>query len=154
MEKLDNTLSQRGELRLWHKDLIHALPSQRLIFQWQDCCAIARNIATIGIPNHILVNKIMDYPIAHFYNYSNLVLEEMYNRGFSTTITAKKKFDEFVEKIDTNYKDYVSYEELFYNWHNDKYFWQCLYNLEEKYDCGGITEEEMKAIDDIAVFYI
>lgn len=141
-------------MRLWHKDLLQVLPAQQLVAQWRECCAIARNIAMIGTPNHILVNKIMDYPISHFYTYSELVLDEMRKRGFSTTITAKKKFDEFIEKIDKNYKDYVSYEELFYNWHNDKYFWQCLYNLEEKYDCGGITEEEKKAIDDIAVFYI
>lgn len=141
-------------MRLWHKDLLQVLPAQQLVAQWRECCAIARNIAMIGTPNHILVNKIMDYPISHFYTYSELVLDEMRKRGFSTTITAKKKFDEYLEKIDKDYKEIIPYESLFYNWHNDKYFWQCLYNLEEKYDCGGITEEEKKAIDDIAVFYI
>lgn len=25
-------------------------------------------------------------------------------------------------------------------WHNDRYFLQCFYNLQEKHDCGGITE--------------
>lgn len=32
--------------------------------------------------------------------------------------------------------------ELFAGWHNDRYYTQCYHNLEEKYDCGGITEEE------------
>lgn len=141
-------------MRLWHKDLLTVLPSQQLVSQWRECCAIARNVAMVGTPNHILVNKVIDYPISHFYTYSNLVLEEMYKRGFSTTITAKNKFDDYIKKIDKNYEDQVSFESLFLNWHNDRYFWQCLYNLEEKYDCGGITEEEIKAIDELATFYL
>ena len=32
-------------------------------------------------------------------------------------------------------------EELYPGWHNDRYLAQCYYNLEEKYDCGGIAEE-------------
>ena len=83
-------------MRLWHKDLLSALPSQQLVAQWRECCAIARNIAVIGTPNHILVNKIMDYPISHFYTYSNLVLEEMYKRGGKLTI------EEFVLIIKRN----------------------------------------------------
>lgn len=27
-------------------------------------------------------------------------------------------------------------------WHNDRYFLQCFYNLQEKHDCGGITDKE------------
>lgn len=141
-------------MRLWHKDLLSALPSQQLVAQWRECCAIARNIAVIGTPNHILVNKIMDYPISHFYTYSMSVLEEMYKRGYSTTVTAKQKFDEYIQKIDKDYNEKVSFDAMFVNWHNDRYFWQCLYNLEEKYDCGDITDKEMKAIDDVAVFYV
>ena len=30
---------------------------------------------------------------------------------------------------------------LYEDWHNDRYFWQCYFNLQEKYDCGGIPEE-------------
>ena len=50
-------------MRLWHKDLIPVLPRQQLLSQWRECCCIARNIVENGTPNHILVNKILDYPI-------------------------------------------------------------------------------------------
>ena len=38
------------------------------------------------------------------------------------------------------------YEPLFGKWHTDHYLIQCLYNLEEKYDRGGITQEEWDRI--------
>ena len=47
-------------MRLWHKDLIPYLPRQQLLGQWRECCCIVRNIAMLGTPNHILVNKVMD----------------------------------------------------------------------------------------------
>ena len=46
-------------MRLWHKDLIPALPRKQLLAQWRECCAIASNIAKKGTPNHILVNKVL-----------------------------------------------------------------------------------------------
>ena len=48
-------------MRLWHKDLIAFLPRKQLLGQWRECCAIARNIAVNGTPNHVLVNKVLDY---------------------------------------------------------------------------------------------
>ena len=57
-------------MRLWHKDLIDVLPNGQLLGQWRECCAIARNIKAKGTPNHLLVNKIMDYPDIDF-NTSN-----------------------------------------------------------------------------------
>ena len=38
------------------------------------------------------------------------------------------------------------YNELFSNWHNDRYLTQCIYNLEEKHDCQGITDEEWNVL--------
>lgn len=144
-------------MRLWHKDLIPVLPSQQLIAQWRECCAIARNIYTIGSPNHILVNRIMDYPISHFYAYTHLVIDEMGNHNFAITMSSYNKYEDYIFKImeRTNDKlDDVPYESLFLNWHNDKYFWQCLYNLQEKYDCGAIKDEDMDKINELAVFYV
>ena len=54
-------------MRIWYKRLIHLLPAKQLISQWRECSAIAGNIMIIGNPNHILVNKIMDYDIESFY---------------------------------------------------------------------------------------
>ena len=37
---------------------------------------------------------------------------------------------------------------LFKNWHNQSYLTQCYFNLQEKRDCGGVTEDEWKLIND------
>lgn len=126
-------------MRLWHKDLVKVLPRQQLLSQWRECCAIARNIAVNGTPNHILVNKVHDYPLTHLQFYANMVAEEMKRRGY------KCDFERFTKWIDVPF-DSVTYDNLFCDWHNMRYLTQCYYNLQEKYDCGGITEEEWKTI--------
>lgn len=40
-------------------------------------------------------------------------------------------------------------KDLFPSWHNNRYLIQCYHNLEEKYDCGGITEESFKKISEV-----
>lgn len=71
-------------MRLWHKDFITALPKAQLVAQWRELSAAAGNILTKGTPNHILVNKIMDYPLDHFITYAKLIREEMTKRGYRT----------------------------------------------------------------------
>ena len=132
-------------MRLWHKDLIPVLPRQQLLGQWRECCAIAKNINEKGTPNHLLVNKIMDYPIEHFFVYGVMVARELERRGYK--VCAEKFINTF-----PNYKylfwQTVRISNMFCGWHNDRYFWQCFYNLQEKYDCGGITDEEWGVILD------
>ena len=122
-------------MRLWHKDLIPVLPRKQLVGQWRECCLIAKNITEKGTPNHILVNQIMDYSLRHFATYTTYVFIEMLNRGYKVDY---HKFAKWINEDDTTlYK-----REVFSDWHNKRYLNQCLYNLEEKYDCGGITDEE------------
>ena len=142
-------------MRLWHKDLISYLPHLQLVSQWRECCCIAKNIANNGTPNHLLVNKIMDYPLNHFYNYTSLVLDEFVNRGYKYN---NDSYTQFVCNLDKvigyeNYELYnyyrpVDYNELFKNWHNNRYLRQCLFNLQEKADCNGITIDEWQRIKD------
>lgn len=40
----------------------------------------------------------------------------------------------------------VEYDELYKDWHNQRYGVQCYYNLEEKYDRGGIPDNEWDKI--------
>lgn len=128
-------------MRLWHKDLILVLPRQQLLGQWRECCAIAKSITTNGTPNHILVNKIMNYPMSHFYTYGKLVHRIMKFRGY------KCDFDKFCHYFTYPHEtEEIDHNKLFQNWHNKRYLQQCYYNLEEKYDCGGITENEWKKI--------
>lgn len=40
----------------------------------------------------------------------------------------------------------VAFDDLYGEWHDHRYYNQCYYNLEEKFDCGGITDVEWKLI--------
>lgn len=129
-------------MRLWHKELVPVLPRQQLLGQWRECCCIASNISKNGSPNHILVNKIMEYPIDHFYTYSiHLVAREMTNRGYKVDTN---KFWKHFSCGDT-YR-ILELDELYAGWHNERYLKQCYYNLQEKYDCGGVTETKWKLL--------
>jgi len=141
-------------MRLWHKDLIPYLPRQQLIAQWRECCAIAGSIAKKGTPNHLLVNKIMEFHAFHFWSYSSLVYCELRDRGYKPT---RESFERYYRNYFKGFKKdlsnlYVSIstiiptEEIFSSWHNKRYLLQCLANLSEKYDCGGIPEDEWQII--------
>lgn len=140
-------------MRLWHYKLISYLPRQQLIAQWRECCAIANNLASKGTLNHLLVNKIIEYPISEFVNYTNIVLQIMRLRKYKISDKAYLAFYENLNKYNGKdntfkHKKPEQWEHPFKNWHNDRYLKQCLYNLQEKYDCGEINKEEWKIIED------
>lgn len=128
-------------MRCWHKSLIPYLPRQQLLGQWRECCCIAKNIAEKGMPNHILVNKIMNYPLVHFMTYTWLVYTELINRNY------KPDFEKFSKYLNLDVTC-VYKKDIFSNWHTFRYLQQCYYNLQEKYDCGNISEEEWNKIDE------
>ena len=128
-------------MRLWHKDVIAVLPREQLIAAWRECSAIAGAIIKNGTPNHLLVNKVLNYSFDHFITYSIEIREEMTKRGYRT-------MDSVMNKIISLKPDYtrIPHETLFTGWHNDRYYKQCYYNLEEKNDCGGITRQDWERI--------
>ena len=127
-------------MRLWHKDLIQYLPRQQLLGQWREVCAIARNIEKNGTPNHVLVNKIMDYPEEHFNRYGYMIYEEMLKRGYRADWERFTMRDGLVLLADER--------DLFKDWHTSRYLRQCLSNLQEKADCGVIPQDEWERITD------
>ena len=143
-------------MRLWHYDLLDVLPKQQLCSQLRECVAIAKDIYEKGTTNHILINPIMDYDLNHFRLYCNLVITEMEKRGYKVSDKTKDKLNKYINY----YKEMMimptskrmlilcenGYKPLFDNWHTDRYLIQCLYNLEEKYDRGGILQEEWDKI--------
>ena len=139
-------------MRLWHKDLIKVLPRKQLLAQWRELCAIASNIANKGTPNHALVNKVLDYSWIHFNTYTNLVIQEMQKRGYKISKSSYLRFCEnssAARNKFNNRPDNVcirSLDDLFEAWHNEKYYVQCFYNLEEKHDCGLINDNEWEKI--------
>ena len=130
-------------MRLWHKDLIPFLPRQQLLGQWRECCLIAKQIAEKGTPNHVLVNRVMEYGDVEFNTYAYSVFQEMFERGYHAD---PRRFFQYRKN---GIVELLEEKELFPGWHNDRYLHQCLANLQEKADCGAIPTEEWKRITDV-----
>ena len=128
-------------MRVWHWKMIEALPREQLVAAWRELSAIAGNINTKGTPNHILVNKVMNYSFDHFISYAYYLRAEMTKRGYKTMDSVWQKICSVTESYTILPKD-----ELFPGWHNDRYLEQCYFNLEEKYDCGGVAQEWFEKI--------
>ena len=137
-------------MRLWHKDLIEYLPRQQLLGQWRECCLIAKNIVEKGSPNHILVNPIMDYPISHFLTYALMVQTECGNRGYKIKPYSFWRYFPDTTWIlplkEKNIHRKLAAKDIFWSWHTDRYLRQCIMNLQEKFDRGGISNEEFDPI--------
>lgn len=127
-------------MRIWHKQLIPYLPNKQLLSQYRECCCIARNIYKNGLPNHILVNRILNYPDDEFNTYTMSVVEEMKSRGYNVD---PERFWRWRNDFNVVLNSIV-----FRGWHTKRYLKQCMYNLEEKRDCGGIDEEEWQRLVD------
>lgn len=127
-------------MRLWSKQIIKYLPNKQLLSQWRELIAIIGNIKKRGYPNHILVNKIMDYPMSHFSSYAKLVIDEMKRRNFKLNEVKINYVYEFCGNPEIKFKDIYS------KWHNNDYLKICLSNLYEKFICGGISEIEWEII--------
>lgn len=133
-------------MRLWHVDLIKVLPMKQLVSQWRECCCIAKNIANKGTLNHLLVNKVLEYHYNNFNHYTMLVVNEMKNRGYKVGENSISNFiDNLISGIDKFNNSNLTMV-LFEGWHNERYLKQCYYNLQEKYDCRGISKEEWMKI--------
>lgn len=133
-------------MRMWHKMLIDVLPDKQLIAQWRELCAIVGSIKLKGTPNHMLVNKVLWYNKSHFYNYACLVCNEMFIRGFEPTDEARDKILDYVSDEERQIGSSISIEELYGGWMGDRYLLQCFYNLQEKFDCGGIDPIDWERI--------
>ena len=115
-------------MRLWNFMMIPYLPDNQLRGQWKECALIAYGIEKYGTPNHLLVNKVMEYPIDDFLSYCRMVRAEMRNRGFRIT----RQSDERLELLGT----YRYVEKPFEGWHNKEYLRICMSNLFEKHKYG------------------
>lgn len=128
-------------MRLWHKELIEVLPQQQLVAQWREILAIKGAIEKKGTPNHLLVNKMLKYNIDNFYSFAVLVTDEFEIRGYKYSEIKFKELESFCKGY-TDQLAALDKNEIFIGWHDERYLHQCYYNLEEKYDCGGMKKEE------------
>ena len=128
-------------MRLWHIDLIKALPREQLVAQWRELSAIAGAIQKKGTPNHILVNFILDYDYDNFISYAAEVREEITRRGYRTMNSVWEK----IISLKPDWKR-LPHKEIYSEKMNDIYLEICYYNLYEKYLCGGINKKDWNNI--------
>ena len=130
-------------MRCWHKSMIEFLPDMQLKGQWRECALIADGIQKNGTPNHLLVNKVMEYPYDEFATYCKMVSQEMFNRGFVRTIKSQ-------ERIYFKPWRYVYDKPIFEGWHDKNYLRICYSNLAEKHFYGvgksRISDEEWETL--------
>ena len=128
-------------MRLWHESLIEVLPRQQLLGQWRELNSIYKKE-----DKHILINFIYEYPKKDLLLYSLKVILTMQKRGYN--INLKNFIDYFqIKDYKEMQKILLSNAKTFVKKMNKRYLLQCYYNLQEKYDCGGITEKEWNKIN-------
>lgn len=132
-------------MRLWHKSLISVLPRRQLVAQLRECVLIARNIYEGKTKIHCLINPLFNYPISHFVTYTYYILQEFERRDFKVRKETINKLNTYLDF--DKYTIFVSFDELFKNWHNYAYLHICYFNLLEKYKCNNIDEYEWSQID-------
>ena len=126
-------------MRLWNFMMIQYLPDNQLRGQWRECALIADGIQKNGTPNHLLVNKVIEYPYDEFATYCGKVQAEMSKRNFAVTLKS-------TERVYFKPWRYVYDKPIFEGWHNKEYLRVCVCNLYEKYHFGvgksKISQEE------------
>lgn len=124
-------------MRLWHTDLIPVLPRMQIYGQWNELGSIYRKQK-----KHMLINFVYSYPKEDLYNYSIKVINERQKRGYKYNLTNFWKYFNG-ENIDCTKPPFPGKM-------TDKYLAECYFNLMEKHDCGGISDEEWENIDKVA----
>ena len=126
-------------MRLWHKDIIEVLPRQQFLSQWRELCSLF-----VNENRHILINFVWDdYPLLDLLAYTKLILKEFEKRGYNVSRSSQYTMESFFRNHNVIEADLNS---VYNNKMNNVYLRQCLYNLEEKAMCGGITKSEWMKI--------
>lgn len=129
-------------MRLWHYKLIPYLPKLQFDGQLREIVAIMRAWRDDGETNHLLINKVMEYPNEELTVYY-MIYESEYAKRYMKF--PKGYMDEFT-KFCSNFPLYRKNEAIFKNWHNKEYLRICMANLYEKYYFGigksRITDDE------------
>ncbi|QDI90152.1 hypothetical protein EPH95_02330 [Salicibibacter halophilus] len=123
-------------MRLWHETLISKLPSQQLLGQHRECCALR---GKGWGKNHSTVNYVFQYSPYRLYRYHKKVMQEMKKRNYNVDplwmdpLYRGKHCEAHDEK--SLYQNMEISNDLDYPEHDDAYLKECLENLAAK----GIT---------------
>lgn len=132
-------------MRIWSWQLLPYLPDKQFRGQLRELVAILHDWRNKGKTNHLLINRVMDYPKSDLLIYYNLYQNE-YIKRYSKLIHAYIT-DQFVRfSLDSNY-DFM--QKPFIDWHNKQYLRICMANLMEKHMGIGnskVTDEEWEIL--------
>lgn len=136
-------------MRIWHYKLLPYLPDAQFRGQLRELVAIMRAWRDRGKTNHLLINRVMEYPKADLWYYFLEYINE-YRRRYRKNIGMDiyKEFSDFAYDGDFRFP----FNGLKYPWHNNEYLRVCMANLYEKYRFGigssAVTEDEWKTLKD------
>ena len=126
-------------MRLWHYKLIDVLPRQQLLGQWREINLIWKEIQTDGMIHHIIVDYINNESLYEFVSYATMVYEEMLKRKYKVN-------ENLMYEISKGFNKSIINKHIcmgpYKNYHDNRYLRQCYYNLQEKFDRGGIDLDE------------
>lgn len=134
-------------MRIWHYQLLPYLPDAQFKGQLRELVEIMRDWKRKGKTNHVLINKVMEYPATDLTKYFLIYREEYFKRY--QKIVKEDYSCEFMQFAPT-----CVYwgDELFPGWHSKDYLRVCMANLYEKHQYGvgssKITDEEWKKLTD------
>lgn len=137
-------------MRLWHYELLPYLPDLQFKGQLREIVLIMHQWRDKGTTNHLLINKVIEYPKRELAEYAFKYLKE-YNKRYSKAL--KETYWEFAEFGFGNRNVFVDNEIACYcGWHNKEYLRICMSNLFEKYKYGvgksRISDEEWQSLLD------
>lgn len=136
-------------MRLWHCDLLPYLPDSQFKGQLRELVAIMHDWRDKGKTNHLLINRVMEYP-------KNELTEYFWKYAFEYFKRYNKHLDKYVREL-VLFCDFSTNDEetknkpIFDGWHNKEYLRICMSNLLEKHRGIGksrITDEEWARLCD------
>ena len=130
-------------MRLWHYKLLEFLPDAQFKGQLRELVAIMHDWRDKGTTNHLLINRVMDFPKADLSTYFMLYYN-LYHQRYGKKIN-DKYLDEFYGfRLPYDVKTF-KVKGIFNGWHDNVYLRICMYNLYEKHLAIGknrITGQE------------
>lgn len=132
-------------MRLWHYELLPYLPDLQFKGQLRELVVIMRDWRDRGTTNHILINKVMEYPKTDLATYMLYYCGE-YRLRYGVSVKEKilEEFFEFASVVGLfGYRPFKS-------WHTKEYLRSNMANLREKHFMGvgksRISDEEWETL--------
>lgn len=135
-------------MRIWHYELLPYLPDLQFKGQLRELVLIMHDWKNKGTTNHLLINKVMEYPKRELAEYAFKYLRE-YNRRYGKAL--KDTYWEFAEFGFGTRNVFVDDEIACYcGWHTKEYLRSNMANLWEKHFMGvgksRISDEEWQTL--------